>query len=240
MSTRPPQSTRPNTRGRPTTSVRQVAAKRSKPSPRRTWIPTTSHRCSNTTMTDDMHGPNHVGTGCSTCDEQGGQPPAAGPRLATVKLAARGEEFRIVQLRGQLMVCAKQHGSCCCGWDEKGRMPFDPQVLWADDWERRKIRNKVHLSFTGCLGPCAVGNNALLQLFGQSIWFKDLNGDQYIPMIFDYIETMLNAGQTLPPPENLANHVYARYLPPPALDRRRNGDGQRWLRHVHLREHCIR
>jgi YHS domain-containing protein len=51
-------------------------------------------------MNDDMHGPNHIDTGCPNCDQQGSQPIDTGPRLATVKLAARGENFRIVQLRG--------------------------------------------------------------------------------------------------------------------------------------------
>lgn len=149
------------------------------------------------------------------CDPRGGQPAPVGPRLATVKLSARGEDFRIVQLRGQLMVCARQHGSCCCGWDEKGRMPFDPQSLWGDDWERRKIRNRVHLTFTGCLGPCAVGNNALLVLFGRAIWLKDLNQPELASTVYDWIESMLAAGQVLAPPERLKDHVYDRFLPPP-------------------------
>jgi YHS domain-containing protein len=132
----------------------------------------------------------------------------------TVKVYARGEDFRIVQLHGNLLVCSKAHGNCCCGWTEKGRAPIN-QALYEQEWERRKIRNKVHLSFTGCLGPCAVGNNALLQIFGQSIWFKDLNDDRCIPQIYDYIEAMLRAGRVLPPEGELAERVYARYLPPP-------------------------
>lgn len=132
----------------------------------------------------------------------------------TVKVHARGEDFRIVQLQGNLIVCTKANGSCCCGWTEKGRAPVNIDV-YQQEWESRKIRNKVHLTFAGCLGPCAVGNNALLQLFGRSIWFKDLNDDALIPAIFAYIETMLQAGQILPPPAALAEHVYERYLPPP-------------------------
>jgi len=151
-------------------------------------------------MNDDTHGPNHAGTGCPTCDPRGGQPPAVGPRLATVKFTARGEDFRIVQLQGQLLVCARQHGSCCCGWDEKGRMPFDPQALWGEEWERRKIRNRLHLTFTGCLGPCAVGNNALLVLHGRSIWLKDLNHQDLANAVYDWIDSMLAAGRILPPP----------------------------------------
>jgi YHS domain-containing protein len=136
------------------------------------------------------------------------------PAIKTIKVHARDEDFRIIQLQGNLFVCSKANGSCCCGWTEKGRAPVN-LALYEAEWERRKIRNKLHLTFTGCLGPCAVGNNALLQIFGQSIWFKDLNDDGYIPAIFDYIEAMLREGNVLPPPATLADHVYARYLPAP-------------------------
>ncbi len=164
---------------------------------------------------DPVHGPDHVGTGCPTCDPRGGQPPAVGPGLSTVKLTARGEDFRIVQLQGQLLVCTRQNGSCCCGWDEKGRMPFDPQAQCGDEWERRRIRNRVHLTFTGCLGPCAVGNNALLLLHGRSIWLKDLNQPHLASAVYDWIEAMLAAGCVLSVPVELRDHVYDRFLPPP-------------------------
>ena len=71
-----------------------------------------------------------------------------------MEVSARGEDFRIVQLQGQLFVCTRQNGSCCCGWEEKGRLPFDPGRLWGDEWERRRIRNRLHLTFTGWLLPC--------------------------------------------------------------------------------------
>jgi YHS domain-containing protein len=135
--------------------------------------------------------------------------------LSTVKVHARGEDFRIVQLQGNLFVCTRQNGSCCCGHVEKGRMAFDPDALWGQEWERRRIRNRLHLTFSGCLGPCAAGNNALLQLFGRSIWLKDLNDPTLAPVVFDYAEAMLDAGRVLPPPEQLRAHVYERYLPPP-------------------------
>lgn len=151
-------------------------------------------------------------------DITGGVAPPSGamPRrpLSTVRVRARDEDFRIVQLAGNLFVCARQHGSCCCGWEEKGRMPFEPS-LWGDEWERRRIRNRLHLTFTGCLGPCVAGNNALLQLYGRSIWLKDLNDPALIPAVYDYAQAMLDAGRVLPPPPALAGHVYERYLPPP-------------------------
>lgn len=140
--------------------------------------------------------------------------PPRRPRIWTVKVHARSEDFRIVQVQGNLFVCTKQTGSCCCGWEEKGRMPFDTG-LWGDEWEQRRIRNRLHLTLSGCLGPCAVGNNAMLQLHGRSIWFKDLNDPALVPLVFDYAQAMLDAGRVLPPPAVLADHVYERYLPPP-------------------------
>ena len=92
-------------------------------------------------------------------------------------------------------------------------MPFD-NSRWSDEWERRKIRSRLHLTFSGCLGPCAIGNNALLQIWDRSIWLKDLNAPDLVPTIFDYIEAMLAAGSVLPVPAALAGHVYERYLTP--------------------------
>jgi YHS domain-containing protein len=156
---------------------------------------------------------------CLTRDPAGGQAAQPQPRqrFSVLRLEARGEDFRILQLQGSLFVCSRANGNCCCGWEEKGRMPFD-NSLWGDEWERRKIRNRLHLTFTGCLGPCAIGNNALLQLHGRSIWFKDLNDAALVPIVFDYAQAMLDAGSVLPPPETLKEHVYERYLPPPSAD----------------------
>ena len=139
----------------------------------------------------------------------------ARPRISAVKVHARGEDFRIVQVQGNLFVCSRANGNCCCGWAEKGRWVFD-NAHWADEWERRRIRNRLHLTFTGCLGPCAVGNNAMLQLHGRSICLKDLNCPEYAGIVFDYAQAMLDAGKVLPPPAELRAHVYERYLPPPS------------------------
>jgi YHS domain-containing protein len=137
--------------------------------------------------------------------------------LSTIRVHARGEDFRIVRLQGSLFVCTRQNGSCCCGWEEKGRMPFETS-LWGDEWERRRIRNRLHLTLSGCLGPCAAGNNALLLIHGRAIWLSDLNDPALVPAVFDYAQAMLDAGRVLPPPETLAGHVYERYLPPPDVE----------------------
>lgn len=134
--------------------------------------------------------------------------------IKTVKVHARDEDFRIVQLHGNLFVCSKANGSCCCGWTDKGRLAVN-HTIYEHEWEQRKLRNKLHLTFTGCLGPCAVGNNALLQIYGHSIWLKDINDDALIALVFDYIEAIFAAGKVLRPSAILEQHIYARYQPAP-------------------------
>jgi YHS domain-containing protein len=133
-------------------------------------------------------------------------------RLQILKLQARGEQIRIPQLQGNLFVCSAANGNCCCGRPEKGRMPFDNRQ-YEQEWEDRHLRSRVHLTFSGCLGPCAVGNNALLQIQGRSLWFKDLNQPELIPALFDYIEEILGAGRIVPPSSLLQDHLYERYIP---------------------------
>ena len=157
------------------------------------------------------HGPDH--SGCPTCDPDGTRASRGGRGVSVTRVRARGEELTVVQVVGNLFVCSRANGSCCCGWIEKDRMPFD-NTLWSDEWERRRLRNRVHLTFVGCLGPCVVGNNALLQIHGRSVWFKDLNDPGLAGRVFDYVEASLAAGSLAPVPDELRGHLYERYLTP--------------------------
>ena len=74
-------------------------------------------------------------------------------------------------MQGNLFVCSRANGNCCCGWEEKGRAPVNAKLYQAE-WERHRLRPRLHLSFTGCLGVCTVGNNALLLILGRPIWLK--------------------------------------------------------------------
>jgi len=137
--------------------------------------------------------------------------------MSILKINARGETFSIRQVAGNLFVCAEPNGGCCCGHTEKGRIVVNKE-LYADEWDARKLRNSLHLSFVGCLGPCPVGNNAMLMILGRAVWFKDLNEDRLIPMIFDYAEATLASGSVVPPTGELAQHVYERYAPSEAAE----------------------
>jgi nitrile hydratase accessory protein len=79
-----------------------------------------------------------------------------------------------------------------------------PTELFHTEWERRRLRNVVHLTIGGCLGPCALANVALLVFDGQSLWFHSVNDDAVVVALYDYIDAMLDADRCLPAPPALA------------------------------------
>jgi len=80
--------------------------------------------------------------------------------------------------------------------------------VYQTEWERRCIRNSVHLQIGGCLGPCQLANVAMLPFDGTAIWFHSLNEQALIIAIFDYIDLMIAADAYLPPPDVLRAYVF--------------------------------
>jgi cobaltochelatase CobN len=118
-----------------------------------------------------------------------------------------GSRVNVVSQRGQLFVCEL---GCCCGRTERDFAPVSHD-LYHTEWERRRLRNKVHLTFTACLGPCALANVVLLFFDGQPVWFHSLNSEDLVLALYDYLEDMLRAARYLPPPALLANYTFAGF-----------------------------
>ena len=118
-----------------------------------------------------------------------------------------GQIVNIVPKIGHLLVCSK---GCCCGHAEEGFAPV-PEDLYHAEWERRKLRNKVHLTQSGCLGPCSLANVVLLLFDGRPIWFHSINTEAQVIAIYDYIDLMVTAGGYLPPTPPLADYVFEQY-----------------------------
>jgi len=125
-------------------------------------------------------------------------------RARNIVWRADGESINVFQRPGQLFVCAT---GCCCGHTERGHAPV-PAELYHQEWARRRIRHKVHLSMGGCLGPCALSNVALLLYGGHQVWFHSITGDEQVVAIYDYIEAMVRAERYLSPPAGLADQVF--------------------------------
>jgi cobaltochelatase CobN len=111
-----------------------------------------------------------------------------------------GRRINVACPRGQLFVCAT---GCCCGRADEG-FPLVPRELYHNEWERRRLRNDVHLTIGGCLGPCQLANVVLLLFDGQALWFHSINAEALVLTLYDYVEAMLAADCCLPAPATLA------------------------------------
>lgn len=123
-----------------------------------------------------------------------------GRRRRNVVERADGRLVNVARPRGQLFVCAT---GCCCGRGEDGFAPV-ADALFHSEWERRRLRNVVHLTIGGCLGPCALANVVLLLFDGQALWFHSIDSDDLVLALYDYIEQMLDRDGVQPPPASLA------------------------------------
>ena len=88
-----------------------------------------------------------------------------------------------------------------------------PVQLYQTEWERRKIRNRVHLTMGegACLGPCSLANITMLIFDGAAVWLQNMHTDAQVLALYDYIEAMIAANTYLPPPPALAPYVFQAY-----------------------------
>jgi nitrile hydratase accessory protein len=115
-----------------------------------------------------------------------------------------GRPVNFARPRGHLFVCVS---GCCCGRTEDGFAAV-PAETFHREWERRRLRNLVHLTIGGCLGPCALANVAMLLFDGEAQWFHSINSDALAVAIYDHIDAMLDAGGCLAPPAPLAAYHF--------------------------------
>ena len=118
-----------------------------------------------------------------------------------------GKLVNVARRIGQILVCAN---GCCCGHVERGHARV-PGELYHNEWERRKLRNTVHLTLGGCLGPCPLSNVVLVLFDGRAIWFHSFNTEEQVLALYDYVEQMVAAQSYLPPPPALAPYHFSAF-----------------------------
>ena len=144
-----------------------------------------------------------------------GKPPVADvewvggrtPRVRNVVTRADGKLVNVGRQMGQLFVCAY---GCCCGRPEGGH-PEGHDELFHNEWERRKLRNRVHLNMGGCLGPCPLANVVMLLFEGRSTFFHSINTEREVLALYDYIDRQVAAERYLPPPPELAPLAFSAF-----------------------------
>lgn len=135
--------------------------------------------------------------------------PSARPGRAVRNLVTRadGKLVNVARKTGQIFVCKN---GCCCGHVERGYARV-PDELYHAEWERRRLRNQVHLTIGGCLGPCPLANVVLLLFDGRAVWFHSFNSERQVLALYDYVEQMLAAQMYLPPPPTLADYHFTAF-----------------------------
>jgi|GEM_PF-3056 len=132
-------------------------------------------------------------------------PPARPTRNLVTR--ADGKLVNVARKTGQLFVCAS---GCCCGHTDHGFHEV-PEDLYHNEWVGRGLRNKVHLSMGGCLGPCPLANVIMLLFDGRALWFHSFHTEQQVLDLYDYIEAMLAAQGYLAPPPSLVPYHFTAF-----------------------------
>jgi cobaltochelatase CobN len=145
-------------------------------------------------------------------------------RRRNIVVRRDGRRVNVARFRGQLLVCAT---GCCCGRTEDGFAPV-PAETFHREWERRRLRNIVHLTIGGCLGPCALANVVLLLFDGQTQWFHSIDSESLALALYDHVEAMLTADGCLPPPAALAPYHFTASAWQPRPDGQPVDDARLW------------
>ncbi|MBL8149982.1 MAG: (2Fe-2S) ferredoxin domain-containing protein [Blastocatellia bacterium] len=106
-----------------------------------------------------------------------------------------------------LLVCL----GCCCGRTDRGK-PEVPADWLKAKWKEKKLHSSIHLSISGCLGPCDLANVAGLVTPLQSLWLGGLTERKQYELLVDWASDSATLGMLLPLPEELQPHIFERFL----------------------------
>ncbi len=113
---------------------------------------------------------------------------------------------------GQISIC----DGCCCGKTEKGH-PAVPVQWLKQEWKVRGLLKRVHLSISGCLGPCDVPNVVMITNSEGTQWLALLDSQRHYAMLADWAEQSKDADELLPLPKELRELALMPYREQPQL-----------------------
>jgi cobaltochelatase CobN len=85
-------------------------------------------------------------------------------------------------------------------------------VQWLkQEWKVRGLLKRVHLSISGCLGPCDVPNVVMITNSEGTQWLANLNSRRHFAMLADWAEQSKDADELLPLPKELLSLALMPY-----------------------------
>jgi hypothetical protein len=106
----------------------------------------------------------------------------------------------------QISIC----DGCCCGKTDKGH-PEVPVQWLKQEWKVRGLLKRVHLSVSGCLGPCDVPNVVMITNSEGTQWLAHLNSRRQFAVLADWAEQSKDADELLPLPKELLSLALMPY-----------------------------
>jgi hypothetical protein len=110
------------------------------------------------------------------------------------------------QMLAQISIC----DGCCCGKKEKGH-PEVPVQWLKQEWKVRGLLKRVHLSVSGCLGPCDMPNVVMITNSEGTQWLARLYSRRHFAMLADWAEQSKDADELLPLPKELLSLALMPY-----------------------------
>lgn len=106
----------------------------------------------------------------------------------------------------QLLLCT----GCCCGRTDRGNPPVP--VAWIkNEWKMRGLLKSVHLTISGCLGPCDLVNVVGLVGNNETIWLGGLVHQQHFVALRDWAMETARIEEMAPLPSSLRELQFKRF-----------------------------
>lgn len=96
---------------------------------------------------------------------------------------------------------------CCCGNTDKGNPPVPVEWL-KSQWKGRKLLRTLHLSISGCLGPCDVKNVVMILTPRETIWLGGLCEQDDYEALLQWATQSVEAERLFPLPVRLQPHQF--------------------------------
>ena len=82
---------------------------------------------------------------------------------------------------------------CCCGQVERGLSAVPAEWL-KQEWRKRGLLKRVHLTVSGCLGPCDVPNVVALVTQAKTVWLGNISERHQYQSLLDWASRSKDQG----------------------------------------------
>jgi hypothetical protein len=94
-----------------------------------------------------------------------------------------------------------------------------PAEWLKQEWRRRGLLKRVHLTISGCLGPCDVPNVVAIVTQKKTVWFGNISTQAEYQSLLDWATRSKNQGRAVDIPRELTINLLENPVSPNTLRR---------------------